>query len=284
MRILVTGAGGMLGHDLVRLAAARGHEVVGRARTQLDISDQAAVSSAVSELGPEAVVNCAAFTDVDGAEERESEALAVNGDGAGTVAAASARAGARLIHVSTDYVFRGDASEARCEDDATEPRSAYGRTKLAGEEAVRAAGGRFVIIRSAWLYGHNGKNFVDTIRRRAEQGSPLRVVDDQVGSPTWTVSLANAILNVLETDHAGVLHFANRGAVSWCGLAQAIVDQLRLGLEVAPISSAELDRKAPRPSYSVLDSGRYEKLTGRAAAAWRAALAQYLGGETDELH
>ena len=186
MRLLVTGAAGMLGRDVVAAANDAGHEVVALARADLDITDAAAVRAAVLDARPDAVVNCAAWTDVDGAEAEEAAATAVNGDGAGHVAAAAAEAGAHLVHVSTDYVFDGAAREPYPEDAPTAPASAYGRSKLAGERAVTAVGGEHAIVRTAWVFGPHGRNFVDTMRRLGADRDEVRVVDDQVGSPTYT--------------------------------------------------------------------------------------------------
>jgi dTDP-4-dehydrorhamnose reductase len=279
MRLLVTGAKGLLGQEVTRLAAEAGHAVVDCDRRRLDVTDAAAVRATLERERPEAVVHCAAFCDVDGAEGREAEALRVNGAGAGTVARAAAAVGARLVHLSSDYVFPGAERRPRREDDPLGPLGAYGRSKLAGEEAVLGAGGNAVVVRSAWLYGAGGRNFVDSIRARARAADgPLRVVDDQVGSPTWSVSLAEALLALLAVEHRGVVHVANRGAVSWYDVATAVIEEMGLATVVERIDSATLGRPAPRPPYSALDTARFEELAGWAPSPWRRALHLYLTG------
>ncbi len=256
MRLLVTGAAGMLGRDVVAAANDAGHEVVALARADLDIADAAAVRAAVLDARPDAVINCAAWTDVDGAEAEEAAATAVNGDGAGHVAAAAAEAGAHLLHVSTDYVFDGAAREPYPEDAPTAPASAYGRSKLAGERAVTAAGGEHAIVRTAWVFGPHGRNFVDTMRRLGADRDEVRVVDDQVGSPTYTGHLATALMSAAEDRLTGVLHVTASGRCSWFELARATFEEVGSACRVLPQTTAELGRPAPRPAFSVLASTR----------------------------
>src|SRR5215210_4408546 len=220
MRLLVTGAAGMLGRDVVSAAESAGHDVVALARRDLDIADPDAVRAAVRAARPDAVVNCAAWTDVDGAEEHEAQAKRINGAGAGHLAAAAPY----VVHVSSDYVFDGAASEPYAEDAATGPRTAYGRSKLAGEHAVAAAGDH-AIVRSAWLFGVHGKNFVATMLRLAENRDEVSVVDDQVGCPTFSGHLAPALVEIAERRLTGVLHVSGTGACSWCELAQAAFEE-----------------------------------------------------------
>src|SRR4051794_13088095 len=220
MRLLVTGAAGMLGRDVVAAAESAGHDVFALARRDLDIADPDAVHAAVQAARPDAVINCAAWTDVDGAEEHEADATLVNATGAGNLAAAAPY----LVHVSSDYVFDGTASEPYAEADPTGPRTAYGRSKLAGEHAVAAAG-EHAIVRSAWLFGVHGKNFVATMLRLAEDRDEVGVVDDQVGCPTFTGHLGPALVMIAERRLRGVLHVAGGGACSWCELAQATFAQ-----------------------------------------------------------
>jgi dTDP-4-dehydrorhamnose reductase len=256
MRLLVTGAAGMLGRDVVAAAGDAGHEVAALARADLDITDAAAVRAAVLAARPGAVINCAAWTDVDGAETAEEQATAVNGAGAGNLAAAAAEAGALLVHVSSDYVFDG-RSEAPYEEDApTGPQGAYGRSKLSGEQAVAAAGGRSAIVRSAWVFGPHGKNFVDTMRRLGAERDEVAVVDDQVGCPTYTGHLAAALLRIAERGATGVMHVAGGGRCSWYELAVATFEEAGLACRVRPQSTADLGRPAPRPAFSVLTSTR----------------------------
>ena len=256
MRLLVTGAAGMLGRDVVAAANDAGHEVVALARADLDITDAAAVRAAVLDARPDAVINCAAWTDVDGAEADEPAATAVNGDGAGLLTAAAAEAGALLVHISSDYVFDGDAAEPYPEDAPTGPRSAYGRSKLAGEHAVAAAGGRSAIVRSSWLFGPHGRNFVDTMRRVGAERDEVAVVDDQIGRPTYTGHLAPALVTIAERGLTGVLHVAGGGHCSWFELAVATFAEAGINCRVTPQSTADLGRPAPRPAFSALASTR----------------------------
>ena len=244
----------MLGTDVVAAAAA--HDVVALTRAQLDVTDAEAVREVVRDAHPDAVINCAAWTDVDGAEAAEEQATAVNGGGAGNLAAAAKEAGALLVHVSSDYVFDGRASEPYPEDAPTGPESAYGRSKLAGEHAVAEAGERYAIVRSAWVFGPLGKNFVDTMRRLGAERDEISVVDDQVGSPTYTGHLAAALLQIAEQGTTGVLHVAGGGRCSWFDLAVATLEETGLACRVRPQSTADLGRPAPRPAFSVLGSTR----------------------------
>ena len=246
----------MLGRDVVAAAGDAGHEVVALARADLDISDAAAVTAAVRAAQPGAVINCAAWTDVDGAETAEANATAVNGTGAGHVAAAAADAGALTVQVSTDYVFDGLATEPYPEDAPTAPQGAYGRSKLAGERAVAAATGRYAIVRASWLFGPHGKNFVDTMRRLGAEREELAVVDDQVGCPTYTGHLAPALVDIAERGVTGVLHVAGAGSCSWLDLAEATFAETGLACRVRPQSTADLGRPAPRPAFSVFASTR----------------------------
>jgi dTDP-4-dehydrorhamnose reductase len=273
MRLLVTGAAGMLGRDVVAAAGDAGHEALALARADLDITDAAAVRAAVLAAHPDAVINCAAWTDVDGAETAEAQATAVNGAGAGHVAAAAAEAGALLVHVSSDYVFDGNASEPYREDAPTGPQGAYGRSKLAGEQAIAAAGGRSAIVRTAWLFGPHGKNFVDTMRRLGAEREEIAVVDDQVGCPTYTGHLAPALIAVAERGLTGVLHIAGGGRCSWFDLAQATFEETGLACRVRPQSTADTGRPAPRPAFSVLESTRRD---APALPAWRDGLRAHL--------
>jgi dTDP-4-dehydrorhamnose reductase len=274
MRLLVTGAAGMLGADVASAARAGGHDVVALARADLDITDAAAVAAAVERHRPEAIVNCAAWTDVDGAEAHEATATAINGDGAGHLAAAAARAGAHLVHVSSDYVFDGTAAAPYTEDAATGPQGAYGRSKLAGEQAIAAAGAATsAIVRSAWLFGRHGGNFVATMLRLGAEREAVDVVDDQVGCPTWTGHLAPALVTIAETRASGVMHVAGGEGCSWFELARATFERAGVACEVRPQSTAALGRPAPRPGYSVLRTTRADVPV---LPAWPDGLAGYL--------
>lgn len=274
MRLLVTGAGGMLGQDVARAARAAGHEPLALPRAQLDVTDAAAVRGAIAGARPDAVVNCAAFTDVDGAESHRDEAAAVNAAGAGHVARAAAQAGAVLVHVSTDYVFDGRAREPYVESSPTGPLSAYGQTKLEGERAVAAAGGEHVIVRSSWLFGASGANFVATMLRLAGDRESVAVVTDQVGCPTFTGHLAPALVDLAARGPRGLVHIAGGGTpCSWHDLAVEAFRQAGVSCRVDETSTAEMARPAPRPAYSVL---RSERADAPVLPDWREGVAAYL--------
>lgn len=271
MRVLVTGAAGMLGRDLVAHLGGR-HAVTG-VDLEVDVTDPAAVSECVAEVRPEAILHLAAWTDVDGAEEHEEAARRVNEDGCANVARAAAAAGAALVVPSTDYVFDGAGEAAYGEDDPPAPLGAYGRTKLAGERAALAAHpGGTRIARTAWLYGASGRNFVDTMRRLGAEREEVAVVDDQVGSPTWTRDLAPALEALLDRP-PGVYHTAGGGAVSWAGLAEAVFAEAGLDCRVRRITTAELARPAPRPAHAPLAVTRPGAPRLR---PWRDALRDYI--------
>jgi len=271
MRLLVTGAAGMLGRDVVAAAGDAGHEALALARADLDITDAAAVRAAILAAQPDAVINCAGWTDVDGAETAEAQATAVNGVGVGHVAQAAAAAGALLVHVSSDYVFDGTATEPYTEEAAVKPLGAYGRGKLAGEHAVTAAGG--AIVRASWLFGPLGKNFVDTMRRLGAEREEIAVVDDQVGCPTYTGHLAPALIDIAGRGLTGVLHVAGGGRCTWFDLAEATFAEAGIDCRVKPQSTADLGRPAPRPAFSVLASTRAD---APALPAWRDGLKAHL--------
>jgi dTDP-4-dehydrorhamnose reductase len=285
MRILVTGALGMLGHDVLRAGERGGHELVPADLPELDITDEQMVERLLARLldeqgGLDAVVNCAAWTDVDGAESKQEQARAVNALGAGILARAAARAGLPLLHLSTDYVFDGTApldGEGRprpyVESDPTGPRSVYGSTKLEGEREVLSASSRHTVVRTAWLYGVDGKNFVETMLRLAAERGAVQVVTDQVGSPTWSGHLAPAILGLLERDVRGLVHMTGAGEVSWNGFAKEIFRQAEVDCRVEPASSEQMARPAPRPAWSALASERDDVLP---MPDWRDGLAGYL--------
>ncbi len=281
----MTGAGGMLGQDVVAAAVRAGHEPVALSRQQLDVSDGRAVTEAIAGARARALVNCAAWTDVDGAETHRAQALAVNAAGAGLLASAAEEAGMAMVHVSSDYVFDGrgpggaGGPRPYRESDPTNPLSAYGESKLAGEHEVLAVGGEHVVVRSAWLFGAGGPNFVATMLRVAgeqrAQGGPceVRVVTDQVGSPTWTGHLAPALIGLLERDVRGLVHLAGSGQVSWNGLAVEAFRQAEVECEVRPATTAEMARPAPRPAFSALESERDDVLP---LPPWEDGLAGYL--------
>jgi dTDP-4-dehydrorhamnose reductase len=272
---LVTGAGGMLGRDLVAELARQGEDVAGLSRGQLDVTDGPAVLAAVRQRRPAVVVNCAAWTAVDAAEQQPAAALAVNGHGAGQVAAACAAAGAWLVQVSTDYVFSGQGSRPYAEDDPPAPATAYGRGKLAGERAVREClPGTSYVVRTAWLYGAHGGNFVRTMIRLAGEQPAVEVVTDQHGQPTWTADLAGQIIALVRAAAPpGIYHATSSGGTTWFGLAQEVFTLLGADpARVQPVSSAALGRPAPRPAYSVLGHDRHRSAGIEPIGHWRAAL------------
>jgi dTDP-4-dehydrorhamnose reductase len=258
MVLLVTGAAGMLGQAVCAAACALGHDVTGLGRADLDVTDADAVTLAVARHEPQAVVNCAAYTAVDRAEDEPQAALAVNGTGAGNVARAAADAGARVVQVSTDYVFDGTKREPWVESDATNPLSAYGLSKLRGEEQVADATPEHTIVRTAWLFGAGGPNFVDTMLRLAADRDEVSVVTDQVGCPTWTGHLAGALVELAERREFGIHHVAGAGACSWYELAVEAFDQAGVGCRVVPTTSEAFARPAPRPANSVLGTERVD--------------------------
>ncbi|MEI6634741.1 MAG: dTDP-4-dehydrorhamnose reductase [Chlamydiota bacterium] len=275
-RVLILGANGMLGHALMDVFA-RGHEVIGVDLPALDITNEDSTRAYIAAERPAVVVNAAARTDVDGCEGDPGAAFAVNAGGAGNVACACAAAGARLVHVSTDYVFDGIKGRPYVEGDRTNPQSVYGKSKLAGEESVQAFHDDHVIVRTSWLFGAHGRNFVDTILRAASTRKELDVVGDQRGCPTYAPDLAEAIERLAGTEHRGVVHVANSGLCSWFEYARAILELSGVrGVAVREITSDRLDRPAPRPPCSALDCGRYASLAGAPMRHWRDAVMEYL--------
>jgi dTDP-4-dehydrorhamnose reductase len=276
MRLLITGAAGMLGQDVVRAARAAAVDCVPLSRSELDITDQAAVHAALRRAEPDVVVNCAAWTDVDGAESAFEAASAVNAQGAANVATAASQAGAWTVHISSDYVFDGAKREPYTESDATSPLSAYGRSKLAGEAAVAAAApGSSTIVRSSWLFGRGGRCFPATILALAAERDELTVVDDQVGCPTFTGHLADALIALATGERPpGVVHLAGAGSCSWYELAGQIVRMAGLQCEVRPGSTAEMPRPAARPAYSVLGTERAREAPS--LPRWHRGLEEYM--------
>jgi dTDP-4-dehydrorhamnose reductase len=273
MKVLITGAGGMLGHDVTTACHARGAEVVALGHDALDISDPGAVDATLSSHRPDAVVNCAAFTDVDGAEDDEAGAMKVNDEGAALLAAGAASVGAKIVHPSTDYVFDGAGNRPYVESDMPAPISAYGRTKQGGETSVAVSNERHFIVRAGWLFGVHGKNFVETMLRLGNSQPEVLVVSDQVGRPTYTRHLAEALAILLEGEDFGIHHIAAAGHCSWYEFAQEIFDQAGVECRVMAGTTEMLGRKAPRPAYSVLGSERAEPIE---LPHWKRGLAEYL--------
>jgi dTDP-4-dehydrorhamnose reductase len=273
LRILVAGARGMLGRDFTIAARERGHDVVGLGHNALDITDQRSVDRAISLHRPDVVVNCAAFTDVDGAEADEGGAMRVNDDAAARLAAAAASVGAKIVQPSSDYVFDGSSRRPYVESDVTGAISAYGRSKLAGETSVAVSNPRHFIVRASWLFGIGGKNFVETMLRLGNERPEVLVVSDQVGCPTYTRHLGEGLAQLLEGDDFGIHHMAADGECSWFEFAQEIFDQAGLECRVMAGTTDMLARPAPRPAYSVLGTERPDPIR---LPHWRQGLAEYL--------
>jgi dTDP-4-dehydrorhamnose reductase len=279
-RWLVVGAAGMLGQDMVAAASRAGAEVVAAGRADVDVTDVRDVTAAVA--GFDVVVNCAAWTAVDDAEAHEADAFAVNAVGPANLARAAARSGARLVHVSTDYVFDGAATEPYAEDAPIAPRSAYGRTKAAGEWAVRAEAPDHLVVRTAWLYGAGGACFPKTMARLASERDRLTVVDDQVGQPTWAADLAELIVRLVGAGApAGTYHGTSAGRVSWLGFAREVLASAGSPIVPEPTTSDAFARPAPRPAYSVLGHAALRAAgvepIGDWAERWRVAAPTVLG-------
>jgi dTDP-4-dehydrorhamnose reductase len=272
-RWLVTGAGGQLGSDLVVLLRDSGDEVMGLTRADLDIADERAVRRAVDEVWPDIVVNAAAYTAVDQAETDEDAAFRVNATGPGVLAMATSGR-ARLLHVSTDYVFDGQGSVPYAENDPTEPRSAYGRTKLAGERAALGVHPDAYVVRTAWVYGAGGSNFVKTMAALEAKHPTISVVDDQRGSPTWSRDLAYGLVTLGRSSAApGIYHCTNGGEATWYDLARAVFEELGADpSRVQPTTTDAFPRPAPRPAYSVLGNQRWRFAGLPALRSWRSAL------------
>jgi dTDP-4-dehydrorhamnose reductase len=271
----------MLG-SMVGELAGRDSDILGLDLPDFDMTDRAQVLDVLGRFGPGVIINCAAYTNVDGCESNEDTAARVNGDAPGYLAEAAKKSGAFLVHISTDYVFDGFGSRPYTEEDPAGPLSAYGRTKLLGEKAVLASGlDRFSIVRTSWLYGPRGKNFVETIARLAREREELRIVADQVGSPTYTEDLARALFALLAREARGICHFSNEGVCSWHEFAEAIVQQMRESGEevrvrkIIPIKTEEYPLPAKRPAYSVLSKEKYKRVTGAEVPHWRDGLRRY---------
>jgi dTDP-4-dehydrorhamnose reductase len=283
MRVLVTGATGQVGSEVITAMHRLGHDVIAPGRSGLDLMQPSQVEHRVTTLVPDWIINCAAYTQVDRAESEPEQANTVNRDSAAALARAAATCNARLLHVSTDFVFDGSQSRPYREDDTPNPLGVYGRSKLEGEQAVREALPDAVILRTAWVYGVHGHNFVRTMLRLAGEGRPLRVVDDQTGSPTWAHDIAGAITALVQAGAAGLFHYTSAGSVSWCGFAGAILSEAaQAGFDirtqtVEPITTADYPTPARRPAYSVLDTGKIQAELGLSIPAWRDRLVTMLG-------
>ncbi|MBB6454514.1 dTDP-4-dehydrorhamnose reductase [Salirhabdus euzebyi] len=277
MIAFVTGVNGQLGYDVVKQLKHKGkHEVFGFNRSELDVTDEDAVFQLVNKIKPNVILHCAAYTNVDGAEEDEGTAYNVNALGTKYLAQAAKEVGAKMVYVSTDYVFNGSANEPYEVDDPTEPLGAYGRTKLAGEQFLKELVNECYIVRTAWVYGINGNNFVKTMMKLGTERDEIGVVYDQVGSPTYTVDLANFMLELMETEKYGTYHFTNDGICSWYDFAVEIFKQSGIDVKVNALTTEQFPRPAARPKYSVLSKKELENQGFLKPRSWNEALAAYL--------
>lgn len=273
--ILVVGHKGMLGRVVHERLNAQGLDL-----PEFDITDKYAVLKTIEEISPSAIINCAAYTQVDQAESEEELATKVNGKGVKNLAEAAKQVGAYFLTISTDYVFDGEGTQPYREDHRTAPQSAYGRSKLAGELAVQGVGGQWAIARTQWLYGEGGKNFIDTIAALAAEKDQLQVVDDQVGAPTWTSDLAYMLIGMLEKRAKGIYHTACSGYCSWFDVACYVVKHLGLNCKVEPCGSDKYPRPAKRPHNSRLSLSKITKTLGGPPRHWQQALAEYLESQS----
>ena len=275
MKILITGSNGMLGYDLNRVLADK-HDLILTTSKTLDITNKKEVFEVIGDKKPDVVINAAAYTDVDGCEENKSHAFSVNGDGPKNLAEACLENDCKLVHVSTDYVFNGEASKPWLENDETSPVSVYGASKLKGEEGIVEVLDKYFIIRTAWLYGVNGKNFPKTMLELAATYSEVRVVYDEIGTPTYTFDLACAIAEVIETDFYGIYHITNSGSTSWCEFSQYIFEIADCDVKVIPVTAEEFKRPAPRPHYSVLENKKWKDNGFEPLRSYKEAIKEYI--------
>lgn len=276
MRILVTGVSGQLGHDLAEELLARGHDVTGLSSKDMNLLDPAAVKQYLTAAAPEAVIHCAAYTAVDRAEDDTETCLAVNYLGTKAIAETCAEIGCKLLFISTDYVFPGIGERPWEPDDETDPLNTYGRSKLLGEEAVRAATKKHYIVRISWLYGVNGKNFVKTMLRLGAEKNEIRVVNDQIGSPTYSRDLSVLLADMIVTDSYGTYHASNEGFCSWYEFACAIIQKAGLPARVVPVPSSEYPTRARRPMNSRMSKDKLTACGFRRLPPWDDALTRFL--------
>lgn len=282
MRVLVTGAGGMLGQDVVEELKRRDYEVIPLTRAELDITDGKTVKEALFQHQPRVVINCAAYTKVDQAEEEYQKALEVNALGVRNLALACREADAVLVHISTDYVFDGSSNKSWGIYDRRNPINAYGRSKYLGERFLETIAPKYFLVRTSWLFGEHGPNFIETILKLAGERESLTVVDDQWGCPTYTKDLSRALADLLASECYGVYHITNQGATTWYHFAREILATAGVNTPVKPVTSAEFPRPAKRPACSVLDPFPLEETLGYLLPPWPDALGRYLAGKRGE--
>ena len=276
MKVLITGASGQLGYDAANVLREQGKDFLGVSSKELDITDRDAVLRTLSEYRPDAVLHCAAYTKVDRAEDEAELCMRVNVDGTHNISLGCRKIGAKMLYISTDYVFPGIGNTPWEVNDPTGPLNIYGRSKLAGEQAVRELLERFFIVRTSWVIGAHGNNFVKTMLRLAETYDRLRVVDDQIGSPTFTTDLAPLLCNMIETEQYGIYHATNEGFCSWAELAEAVFRQSGKTVAVEHISTEEYGAKAQRPKNSRLSKASLDAAGFKRLPDWDTSLAQYL--------
>lgn len=282
MRVLVTGVSGQLGYDVARVLAQRGIEYRGTSSKELDITDWAAVEHLMQSYRPDAVIHCAAYTKVDLAEDEPERCWAVNADGTRNLAAACREIGAKMLYISTDYVFPGTGEQFRRTDDPVSPVNTYGRSKLAGELAVQSLLETYFIVRISWVFGKNGNNFVKTMLRLAETRTELTVVCDQIGSPTYTADLAPLLCDMVQTERYGIYHATNGGTCAWSDFAKAIFELADKQVTVYPIPTSAYPTRAVRPLNSRMSKERLHSNGFQELPEWKNALARYLKEITGE--
>ena len=275
MKILITGSNGMLGHDLIDVLKDDNELILTTSKT-LDITDRDAVIKCIGEYNPDVVINSAAYTDVDGCESNQETAYSVNGEGVRNLALACRDVDCPLVHISTDYVFNGENDRPWVEDDEIGPKSVYGKSKRQGEEAILEILDKYFILRTAWLYGINGRNFPKTMLDLSKDHSEITVVYDEVGSPTYTPDLANAIAELIETDYYGIYHLTNSGSCSWCEFARYIFEVAGVDVNVVPVTASEFARPAPRPHYSVLENRNWIEHGFKPLRSYKEAIKEYI--------
>ncbi|AEH46351.1 dTDP-4-dehydrorhamnose reductase [Parageobacillus thermoglucosidasius] len=276
MKVVVTGANGQLGQELVRQLQQTNFELYPFTKSELDITNESIVNEVITKIEPDIIINAAAYTKVDQAEIEEETAYLVNAFGQRNLVVAAEKVGAKICYISTDYVFDGSSMIPYREYDRTNPLGVYGKSKLVGEELTKSLCSRYFIVRTAWVYGEFGQNFVKTMLRLAKEKEEIHVVNDQIGSPTYTVDLARFIIDLVQTDKFGIYHCTNSGSCSWYEFATAIFEESNINVKVNPITTEQLPRPAARPKYSVLDNFAMKVNGFPMLRHWREALKEFL--------
>lgn len=275
MKILITGSNGMLGHDLIEVLKDK-HELILTTSKTLDITDNGHVIDFICDAKPDIVINSAAYTDVDGCETNQELAFEVNGEGVKNLSLACRKIDCALLHISTDYIFNGENTRPWVEDDEIGPISVYGKSKLKGEEYIQEILDKYFIVRTAWLYGINGRNFPKTMLELAENHPEITVVYDEVGTPTYTPDLAQGISELIETDYYGIYHLTNSDYCSWCEFARYIFEVADVDINVVPVTASEFARPAPRPHYSVLENKNWTDKGFKPLRSYKEAIKEYI--------